>query len=489
MMNTTSNSEEVLPPEVKCLLLNKLPSIVTCGEDDIRVLLEGAPQLFIPVAEAFERVTRDNSVAPTDSLKPGSREWLHHTMASLPLRNVYIYKCGALSIKPTPDASLRYLLMHYMPDHKAITDKGVLNRELLCLSLYDQLSNMGKKYYGPIAEWRTDLWLSEDYSLQGDVAIAKYIHLVEALFFNSYAALETDVRKELGLSTGQPTPIKYIERLAKGAQSVVLERLNRYIAPVPSDAGTPDDGIVMTLVHVAANRVLLESACRDDLTRRATPANVLLLGALNASGIDEVPVLETDAEVKTCLQDWFGQGGQVCMKAGWKAMSEEDIEVTLKHASQAQAMYRRTRGVMLVKREPDAFNTLGDKLCFSLPLVACYYGKVTVRNELVGQTHSDYPVFSKRDQQRRENPLSPNALEMVMTMFGQIAMSNSGWSLQATEVDNYAHATSLRRGHLQNLIFDVFKRWTPPQLLAVQAAFEREAREIECEIASRRQQP
>ena len=488
-MNTVSNSEEVLPPEVKRLVLNKLPSIATCGEDEVRVLLEHAPQLCTRLAEAFERVTQNNSVAPTDSLKPGSREWLHHTMASLPLSNVYIYKCGALSIKPTPDASLRYLLMDYMPDHKAIVDKGVLNRELLCLSLYGQLSSMGKKYYGPIAEWRTDLWLSEDYSLQGDVAIAKYIHLVEALFFNRYAALETDVRKELGLPKRQPTPIKYIEQLAKGAKSLVLERLNRYIAPVPSDAGTPDDGIVMTLVHVAANRVLLESACRDDLTQRATPANVLLLGALNEAGIDEVPVLATDADVKTCLQDWFGKGGQVCMKAGWKAMSEEDIEVMLKHASQTQTMYRRTRGVILVKREPDAFNTLGDKLCFSLALAACYFGKVTVRNELVGQLHSEYLVFPKRDQQRRENPLSPNALEMVMTMFGQIAMSNSGWNLQATEVDNYAHATSLRRGHLQSLIFDVFKTWTPSQLLAVQTAFECEVREIECEIASRRQLP
>jgi hypothetical protein len=483
-MNTVSNSKEVLPPDVKRLVRNKLPSILTCSVEEVRPLLAQAPKLCVQLAEAFERVTQQSRAAPTDSLKKGSREWLNHTMASLPLRNVDTYKCGALSIRPTPDASLRYLLMDYMSDQKAISDKGVLNRELLCLSLYDQLSDAGKKSYEPIAGWRTDLWLSEAYVLPGDVAIAKYIHLVEQLFSNRYAALEADIRKELKLPISQPTPIHYIERLAKGAQSSVLDRLSRYIVPVPSDAGASDDGIIMVLVHVAANRVLLESACRDDLTRRATPANVLLLSALNAAGIDEVPLLESDDEVRTCLQDWFGQGGQVCKDEGWTAMSEEDIEVTLKHATYAQDMYRRTRGALSVKSEPDAFNMPGDKLCFSLALVACYYGKVAVRNELVGQTHSEYFVFPRRDQQRRNNPLSPNALELVMTLSGQIFMSNSGWRLQATEVDAYAHATSLRRGHLQSLIFDVFKKWTPPQLLAVQAAFEREVREIECELAS-----
>lgn len=482
-MNNVPNSKELLPPEIKRLVFNKLPSILTFSDDETRLLLTHAPEFCAQLAEAFERVTQE-TYGPTDLLKSGSREWLHHTMASLPLQNLYAYECGALSIEPTPDSSLRYLLMHYMPDHTAITDKGVLNRELLCLSLFDQLSDTGKKCYGPIVEWRSDLSLSDDYSLQGDVAIAKYIHLVEALFFNRYAALETDVRNELGIPRSQPTPIHYIEGIAKGARSVVHERLSSYVAHVPSDKVTPDDGIVITLVHIAANRVLLESACRDDLTKRATPANVLLLDALSAAGIDEVPALVTEAEVRTCLQDWFGKDGLVCKNSGWKAMSEEDIEVALEQAAHAQTMYRRTRGAPIVKSEPDAFTTPCDYLCFSLALVACYYGKVSVRHELVGQSRSEYFVFPRREQKRRENPLSPNALEMVMTLFGQVFMSNSGWNLKATEVGNYAHATSLRRGHLQALIFDVFKRWTPPQLLAVQAAFEREESEIECEPLS-----
>ena len=477
-----SNSKTSRGSEVRSLLLNKLPDILTCKEETVLPLL-GDQEVCVRLADVFERMTQDGSSRPTDSLKPGSREWLGHTMASLPLRNVYAYQCGALSIRPTSDSSLRYLLMGYMPDHRAVTDKGVLNRELLCMSLYEQLSDQGKEHYGPIAEWRANLGLSEDYSLQGDVAIAKYIHWVEVLFSRRYAALETDVRAHLELPPNRPTPANYIEPLAKSARTIALERLNGYIASVSSGAGTPDDIVVLVLSHVAANRVLLESACRDDLTKRATKASLFLLRAMNAAGVNEVPPLATDAEVRSCLQTWFGRDGRVRKHAEWDVLSEDSIDVALKHASDAQAMYRRTRGAIQVQLQPEAFDTPGDKLIFALGLVACYYGDVKVRNELVGEHRSEYLVFPKRDQQLRDNPLSPNALEMAMTLFGQIAMSNSEWNLSADALDNYSHATSLRRGHLQRLIFDVFKGWTAPQLLAVQAAFEREVFELELELA------
>lgn len=481
-----SNFSDPLPPDVKRLVLNKLPSILTWPNELVQQLIVCAPHLCVQLAEAFEEVTRQRSAASADSLMPGSREWLHHTMASVPLRNVSLYEDGAMSIEPTADASLRYLLLHHMPDHRAVTDKGVLNRELLCQALFQQVSDSSKKHYAQIAAWRADIGLSDEYSIQGDVAIAKYIHEVEAMYFFKYAAIEADVRKELGLPDNQPTPVHFIGRIASGARVLTLERLNGYIADVASDGKNPDDGVIIVLAHIAANRVLLESAYRDELTKVAAPAIVKLLSAMNAAGIDQIPDLGNDTEVETWLKAWFGKGGQVCADAGWPAMSESDIDVLLDQATQAQAMYRRTRGVIYVATVPDAFNAPADRLCFALALVACWHFKVKVREELVGQARSEYRVLPQRDHQRRDDPLSPNALEMVMTLFGQITMSNTGLNLRATEVEAYAKATSMRRGHLQALVFSVFKEWTPPQLLALQLAIDREEDAREFERAKRR---
>lgn len=480
-----SRSERQLSPDVRSLLLNKLPDILSCEESEILPLLEYQPEVCCRLADAFERLTRNEASTPSDSVKKGSREWLRHTMASLPLRNIRFHEDGALSISPTSDASLRYLLLGYMPDHKAVTNKGVLNRELLSMSLFEQISEQGQALYGPITEWRADIGLSEEYALQGDVAIAKYIHLVETLFFVRYGALERELRALSELPKTQPTPIRFIEPLAKEAERQLRERLDRYVASVPSDAGTADDMIVFVLSHVAANRVLLESVCRDDLTKRGVQASVSLLRAMNDAGILEVPKLRSDAEIVSCLTEWFGREGRVSRAAGWDALSDESIAVSLEQATIAQDIYRRTRGARLVEDEPEAFNTPGDRLIFCLALLACYYGKVKVRQEVVGEHSSEYLVFPKRDERLRENPLSPNALEMVLTLFGQIAMSNNCWDLRADWVAEYARASSFRRGYLQSLIFDVFKRWTAPQLLALQAALEREIRQAEEQLQRR----
>ena len=230
-----SNSKNPLSPEVKRLLLNKLPDILTCEADDVLPLLQCNPQAFNRLAEAFERMTLDSNSTSTDSLRPGSREWLGHTMAGLPIHSVYADQFGALSIKPTSDTSLRYLLMDYMPHDRTVTNKGVLNRERLCMLLYDQLTVQGKERYGQIAKWRANIGLSDDYCLQGDVAIARYAHLVESLFFQDYALLEIELRARLNLPKDQPTVIQYIEPLAKSAQTMVFTRLERYIVLAPTE--------------------------------------------------------------------------------------------------------------------------------------------------------------------------------------------------------------------------------------------------------------
>ncbi len=87
----------------------------------------------------------------------------------------------------------------------------------------------------------------------------------------------------------------------------------------------------------------------------------------------------------------------------------------------------------------------------------------------------NYASFPGRGTLGRGGFLRPHAMELVKSMYGQMAFANDGWELRSDRIAAYAKAIDYKRGCLQMLLFLVFKRWTAGKLCNLHRALEQSA--------------
>lgn len=443
------------------LLLNKLPDILTATEEDVKSAIESSPEEAGSLADALEQVAQSGRNA---------REWLGGTMSALPIGN-WVEHDGAFQVTASNGASLKFLLQHEMVEGDATEDAQVQNRSLLLDELFKLLADAPARY----APMMTRVQLYPDYPIQQDIALARTIDLVEAFFMQVYGRLERKKQHELGVSIsgGTPLPIEHIRPLGMEAFVTTYEHLDQLSAG-PDHEVLQVNLVVSVMSNIAANRVLLESAQLAALAKEAAAVNKDLLTALNQAGIAEVSNVQDDEGIRAMLVKLFGSKGMFKGTDGMsRSLGGSDLEATLAAAKFAQGQYLKTRASVVRQESPAAHTTASETLMFALAMAGLFQKRKTVLSEFT--SWREYAAFPARGA-ARTRPLRPHALELVKTMYSQMAYANNGWSLLAHRIEDYERAMAFKRACFQMLIFRIFKRWTAGKLCKLYVALSPEPR-------------
>lgn len=439
-------------------LVQVLADILTSGKPHVRALLDASGQADA-LEEAFSRFAQSRP-AP-------AQRWRESSLALLP-RACWKAVDGGHRAVNVPGASLKYMNPSVLLRASA-ADPQFVTRGSLCQALFSALTPQQAARYGAMLRWGP-LVVPDPRRHEGlhDVALADAIYLVEQRFHRTYALLEAQEFARSGRNLSQPTTAHTIRDLSDQAQTQTYLELERIASK--AEAG-PDDLVVRTLCHMAANRALAESARLEELSHQVKPALQKVLSALNAHGHTAVPEVADDSEIRAWLQKWFGrpdkrgEPGPLAQALG-RTHTGEQLEHTLLLAGQLQDEYIATRGSgMGRQRAVQAFGNARNKMLFALVLVACYYSGEKVRAELFGAHNlhrTAYPGPKVRTQ-----PLGAHSLELFKSVFGHIAFSNSGWAISTDGIESYSRAAGYKRSAFQELVFMVFKLWHPQQVLAL----------------------
>jgi len=267
----------------------------------------------------------------------------------------------------------------------------------------------------------------------------------------------------LGNALAVPTPIELIANIAKEASHQVYEKLESLAAGSSDEEILEDHLVARALCNIAANRVLLESARIGALAAKAAEVNAKLIGGLNNIGTHEIPQIDSDEQIERALTLLFGaEGAFAGVKGMSRRLSGTDLKTTVRAAHVIQDQYLHTRGTFFRHALPDGSLTPNDTFLFALALAGLFQTKTYVPSELPNE--DEYASFPGRGTPGRSGFLKPHAMELVKSMYGQMAFPNTGWELRSDRIVAYARAMDHKRGRLQLLLFHVFKRGTAGKL-------------------------
>ena len=436
-----------------------LGAILTASEEDVSQALALEPKQEIDIADAIESVTLDGET---------SREWLHQTMAGLPVE-CWVKGEGELhSVTPMRSASLRHLIQDQMDVAQAEDAAPVKNRKLLIDSLKSKLLDEPSRF-ASMFDWRKG---PASYSILEDVALTNSIEKVEHAFYLTYNVIELKERSCLDLSSaiGTPTPIELIPSIANKASLHVYQWLES-LAEGSEKEVLEDNLVARVLCNLAANRVLLESARIGALSAKAAKVNAKLIGALNSIGTLEIPQIDSDEQIEQALTLLFGAEGAFASVEGMsRRLSGSDLKTTVRAAHVIEDQYLHTRGAFFRSNLHNGRLPLNDTFLFAFALAGLFQTKSYVPSEFPNE--DKYASFPGRGTSARSGFLKPHAMELVKSMYGQMAFANVGWELCGDRICDYARAMDQKRSYLQMLLFHVFKRWTAGKLCNLHSSLE-----------------
>jgi len=443
------------------LLKSKLSGILTTSADDIEQLARDAPTECCAIAKVLRNFAKGMN---------GSRQWLSACMASLPPEK-WVYNGTYTSVQRADGASLKYCTPGPEMLDAAAGAAQFRAREALCRSLVESVSSKGLI---SMVRWG-DLRIADRkrHPVLLDVAIADSISVLEYLFDYSYTERECRWRAGVCIDPSVPTPPDAMRELADKAQSEIIDSL----LGSAHAAGGSDDLTVRLLSNIAANRSLLESAQQAVHASQAQDFAGELLSALNSQGINEVPEVESDADILEHLRDWFRPKTGVLRSLArfdrrHDAATDAGLPCTLQLAEYVQTQYISLRGGTMAKQVAQLqFGGPCNKLIFALVVAACAYGGITVSNELHGDKSQKLPAYPARG--KRTEQVSTHAIDFFMSVFGHIVFSNAGWALDASALSAYSAALAHKRGRKQELVFLLFKRQSASTLLAMHNVLQR----------------
>lgn len=479
-------------------LATTLADILTINLAEANDLIAQYPEDALGLYTAFAETVQEHGTH--------AREWRQHTMALLPC--AHWVPAGNQDdphlVEDSPYASLKYLSQREADQVNALAQLS--NRRALHKAITELLMQNVHAKYAPLLYWEDKTPGSfgdeERYPHLKDMALWQLLELVERFFDIEYAREEQKLRARLQVPETQATPVAHIAALARSAAKLVELMLASWniksmFSWDPYDIGTfvvgaerevvADIGqrghlVLRVLCNLGANRILLERSRIHHLSGIGAKLNEDLLEALNRNGVHAAPnpeVYRYDEEgIRRLLLQWFGPGGILEHDALLPiCFTGKDLDVVLAQAKHIQYQYARSRGHLSAEQHLSQYSCF----LFTLALTACFAGKTKLPGEFA-QGKSKQVIPARNLGERRMELVGPEALELLKAMYGQLLYGNPGTELIASGVQDYARHFRMRHAHLQQLLFNTFKRLSPSQLLKFDGIMMRLVRKNESEL-------
>lgn len=475
------NSMDDMENSQRANLTLTLADILTVDVGEANELINQYPEDALGLYTAFSETVQEHG--------SHAREWRKHTMALLPRE--YWTSAGDPDgphfVKMSPYASLRYLSQRKQSRAKALAQ--LTNRRALHKAITELLETKVYKKYAPLLSWEDKTPGSFDdeirYPHLEDMALWQLVEILGRFFDIEYAKAEGKLRLRLNVPENEATPVVHIPKLARSAAHHVelmlvswnikdifswdMYDIGTFVVgtepPKVADIGQRHHLVLRVLCNIGVNRMLLERSRIHHLGGLGAKLNEDLLNALNRNGVDAAPnpqvyCYDNDG-IRSLLLEWFGPKGllkhdtilPVCL-------SGQDLDVVLAQAKEVQYQYARSRGYLLAEEHLSQHS----RFLFALALTACFARKIKLPDEFA--QGKSIPVIPARNLgKRRMELVGPDALELLKTMYGQLQYGNPGTTLIPSGIQDYAHHYAMRHAHLQQLLFNTFKRLSPSQLL------------------------
>ena len=473
-------------------LTQTLADILTLELQHADVLINHYPEDALDLYVAFAETVQAHG--------EHAREWRQSTMTLLPFQywQPLAAESGPYLVNDNPYTSLKYLSHREFTDAKA--QQQLNNRKALHTALSECLRVNVHAKYASLLSWDAEDLVDANgvtrYPHLKDISVWQLVHAVEAMFDHEYRLLEQHYRRQQGSPDTEATPSRDIRELAKDAAARVHLQLAswtitelfswapfdkvEYVLGEPlleeADIGQRGHLILRVICNMAANRVLLERGRLNGLSAVAAEANQALLQALNRNGIFKAPHssdYKYDEEgIRKLLDAWFGLDGVVAKDEAYPCILRgQDLEVVLAQAQNIRHQYMHTRGHHAHGQHATEYSAF----LFALAVAACHFGKIKLPDEF--SPGRAKPVIPARNLgERRMELVGPEAIELLKAMYGQLFYGNSGQKLSAEGARQYADDYRWRHAYLQDLLFNMFKRLSPSQLLSFDGVMMKLAR-------------
>lgn len=472
----SQNGLDLLEPSQRKRVAKTLADVLTLTDAEGLALLESHPDEAYQAYRAF-------------AVDLDAREWRSHTMAALPYESWVLVDASfpgspfQVEEQETNFATLKYISPKRQLDaeeHKHLATRRQLHELLL------NAIQVKTKAYSPVLDWYDPESALQPY--RGDALLIGLVESVEQMFYHEYGRAETYARRELNLEPALetiPTPYEHTNAISKMAVELVLRGIGwdtgakptlfcrRSGFAVESPFPRKDELLFQVMANVTANRHLLELSRVNVIARVGARHLVPFLRQLNEAGITETPAELltqcTDNDIKATLSRWFGADGtlHIRRRTGERYVLKGDqLEVVVGISNTIHQDFLRTNGDF--RRSAAQYTSAHDRFLFALAVVACDYAKAKVPDEFQrSQEKMVVPGQSKGKGAKERMTPSKEACVLVQKMYGQLLYGNPGTSLLHDKVQSYAYYLEYKRAHLQQLIFGMFKRGTPEQLLAL----------------------
>ena len=460
------------------ILKEKLSGILTLDSSTASKLVRNKyPNEALTILSAFNRAG--------ELLQ--SRQWTGPILAQVFPQYWGINADGELHVLPTPDASLRYLAIQPL-DETALNElRQIKFREEFFKLLLSSMNSSLQRQYQPALRWLPYHQAADDglrgQPLASDIAFGYDLDFLEKQMDAHEHSLEEKWLRNHAWPRSESLPANVIRENSKQA----LEHIKGIIEGwLPATAQkTPDSLIARAMFNLSANRALLEYAGLDARGEEAAGVVVNMLSDLNDLGIDEVPQVmeglspqQGQAMLRELLQAWFGSDGSVLSSGGifGRAMVSSEIDLVVQWSVQVQDSYIAGRGHRGGPEEARKNHGTSNHLfIFALGVVAAFYTKAKVPQEFKGKKTPNHSLFPSRNaiaSGESKHP-STHALKVLEQAYGLMYFGNSGWNLFASGVATRAKTNSLRRVHLQQLVYFAVKGRSSSQLLLISCGIDK----------------
>jgi hypothetical protein len=439
-----------------------------------------------PVSELIRKVHADEALKVLSAFNEASgllesRQWTGPLLAHVSVQSWVARDDGEMHVAPNSDASLRYLALQPLPEKAVHERRQIEFREKFMKLLVGNLGRLIRKQYLPALQWVPHHQVADEgvrgQPLASEIAFGHDLDFLEKQM-DAYAhKLDEQWGHERKWPKDQALPAAVIREHSKLALEHIKLMVEGWLAENAEEV--PDSLIALTMMNLGANRALLEYARLDACGHEAAEMVVGVLRELNRQGIDEVPFVMEGLDrrqgqemLRTLLHAWFGPGGSVLSSQGLfvRPMVEGEIDLVSRWSVQVQDSYIAGRGHRGGPASARAIHGSSRHLfIFALGIVAAFYTKTKVPQEFAGKKTPKHSLFPGRNaiaSGESESP-STHALKVLEQAYSLMFFGNTDWNLFAKGVSERAAINSLRRAHLQQLIFFVVKNRPSSQLLLI----------------------
>ena len=387
---------------------------------------------------------------------------------------------GDAKIKPTKEASLRFLACDPLPEKATKQLKQLAFRQKIFELLLSRMPAATRRIYRPMLHWVPNNELGDPgmtrHPMSSDTSFGHNLVFFESLMDAQIHAYEMHWAESTNWSTAESIPAQVTREYSQAALKYMLNLVDKWIAEDAGEAGNiPDSLLALVSANLSANRVLLEFAGLESRGFEAARMAIELLEGLNRQGITEVPIevegldaVKGAEKIKEILMRWFAHGGELLGIAPFKRpMNASDIDLVVNWSLQLQENYIGIRGKRGGREKAEANHGTSNHLfIFAIVIVGAFYSSTRTDHEFIGNSNSSYSVFPGRklisSGKRKAPPTHANHL--LMQAYGQIYFANSGWGLRADLLSTHFETASIKRAHIQQLINYAIKGRASSQL-------------------------